>query len=92
MGTCQGWTTGGTGGGAATWSEKKWAGATALTNGSSGFTAESGDSERVAVPNAAAATPSPNTLMHKHIKNISMAEILLQRFLKARGMPTLAVP
>jgi hypothetical protein len=33
-----------------------------LTKGSSGCTAESRDSERVAAPNAAAATPSPNTL------------------------------
>jgi hypothetical protein len=90
MGTCWGRTTGGIVGGTATRFEKKRAGATALTNGSCGCTAESDDSERVAAPNARTAIPNPNTLMHKPIKSISMAETLLRHFLIARGMPALA--
>src|SRR5208337_481364 len=80
MGTCRGSATGGTVGVAAARSEKKRAGADALTNGSWGCTAKSDDFERVAAPNAAAATPIPNTATHKPIKSISMAETLLLRF------------
>jgi len=55
-------------------SEKKRVGATALASGSCGWAGESLDSERVAAPKAAAATPIPKTLIHKAIKNISMAK------------------
>src|SRR5208282_1300820 len=71
---------GGTVGGAATRSEKKWAAASALTSDIAGCTAESDDSEWVAAPNATAAIPIPNTATHMPIKSISMAETLLQHF------------
>ncbi len=86
--------TGGTDGNAAARSEKKRGWAAALTIGSWGCTAESDDFERVAAPKAATATASPNMLMHKTIKNISMATLLQGHlahfFLIARGMPGLA--
>src|ERR1019366_76570 len=77
IGIGRGWAAGDT----ATRSEKERLRATVLTC-SSGWTAKPDDSERVAAPNATAATASPNTntVAHKPIKNISMTEIPLRHF------------
>ncbi|SPF43421.1 hypothetical protein SBA1_490002 [Candidatus Sulfotelmatobacter kueseliae] len=76
IGTCTDGTTVGTG----ARSEKKRAGATALTNGSwGGGAVEFHGSERIAAPNARATNATADTPTHKPIKSISMAETLLQQ-------------